>query len=807
MNCKNCPLYGRPRVPPEGDLQTCKYVLIGEAPGADEARKGRPFVGKTGRVLDGLLQARGIAREDCYFTNAVKCHPPRNKLPQEAIGFCRPIIAEELLQVPSTTPWLLMGRTARDSLLKGRFKSGVLATRGWHDFYGRDVLVTCHPAYVGYNPGNAPLFLTDLARLKRGKQPELSPQYLVIDTLEKLRTLIQVVRKYKRVSFDLETDATSYLHRILCIGIGVGKGKTFMIPDSLIYADGMVTDPEYLHCQEPNPAAMVLLEELFALPGVWVGHNAKFDLRFLKGQLGLESPHCDFDTIVAHYTLDERRGTHGLKILAGEYLDVPDYEAALGKKPDLYSRISRDVLYPYCAMDVEVTLRLSHIFEKELRRQGLYDRPFQFPMMTTYPMLLAMELAGIQIDWKEFERIDEEELEPEINRLKEELRKTIGKPNFNPLSSQQVNNVLYDELQFPIIEVRTRAAGKRIKARSSQVAVLDGWEKMWKRGRLKVTPEAWAWTLQLKEYRHLMKMRGSYVRKWVAHRHPDDRIHPNYQIFGTVTGRLSVVDPPVQTIPSKIRDKWSLMVANAHISKPGWKLVYADYSQGELRVAAALSEDEFMIQSLQSGKDYHAEVARAGWGDAFTHDDRQHAKRLTFGWLFGGNVYEIALKALQFEGDVAKHFAEKWDRIFHVFIGWRDKQGEKMVKYGFVKSVFGRRRRYPMLTRENVGKAKRVAINSPIQSALSDLNQLSALEMHYKYRDTDYARVILLIHDSIVMEVQDGHVEGVARTLEDTMRRVAAVSFPTVPFTADVKVGTRLADLIPLKKWLSKTTV
>jgi len=447
-------------------------------------------------------------------------------------------------------------------------------------------------------------------------------------------------------------------------------------------------------------------------------------------------------------------------------------------------------------MDTELTLRFAYTFEKELRQKGLYGRPYLFPMMAAVPMLLEAELYGAGIDWKEMERIDTEEIGPELQRVAAELRRISGNPLLNPLSSVKVNDVLYDQFKFPIIEVRTRAAGKRIKARSSQKAVMDGWRQMWEEGRLNVSEEAWQFAEQLGYYRHVRKMRGSYARKWPNFKGLDNRVHTSYHLRGTVTGRLASSDPPMQTVPSKEKDKWGTLIANAHIPAKGWSFVYADYSQAELMVAACLSGDEFMLQSFQKeDADYHNEVALAAYGPNFTRDDRQACKRITFGWLFGGNVKEIAMKALQFQGPVAERFAHEWDDLFGTLVIWRKKQGELMLKQGYVESIFGRRRRYYLLTDRNYGKAQRVAINSPIQSAVSDLNLISATKLYHIYKDAWYAYVILLIHDSLILEVKDEYVPEVSKVMQETMLATAAEYFPQVPFRADTKIGKHLGDL------------
>jgi len=823
MTCENCPYKGRPRVGSEGDPAACKYVLVGEAPAYDEVRQGRPFAGKTGRLLDAFLKRIGIERSDCYITNALKCQLPRNKEGvDEALSHCRGIFLEELARVNTGASVALMGAHARNVLYPNEYKQGILVSRGWRKYGERDIYVMAHPAFYMYNPEEAPMLLKDLRRIKRGRLPPISTAVCVLEA-EKLEEFLaslhrRPVSKRDFVAYDLETDQVDFMRdRILCMSISPEVGTAYIIPDSLLYQDGhewvttgksrqwwerFLSDPRYLNGSylRPNFATVATLREIFAVPGYrWAAHNSKFDMRFLR-HLGVENVRCDLDTIVAHYALDERKGGHSLKAVTDDYFDVGDYEVDLfnyiTKKSARYSAVPRRVLYQYNAMDTELTLRLAYALEAELKEQDLWKKPFLFPMMAAIPMLLDAELAGVLIDWEGLERIDKEEIEPELQKVAKELRDISGHPDLNPLSSKRVIGILYDEMGFPVINVRTRAAGKRIHKRSSQIAVLDGWAKMQRQGTLPVSDKAWQFAERLRHYRHLRKMRGSYIRKWKNYRGTDDRVHTSFLLRGTVTGRLASKDPPMQTIPSKkVTDRWGPLVANVHIPQPGWKFIYADYSQAELRALACLSGDKFMLQTFRDGKDYHSEVAVAAYGPDFTRDERQHCKRLTFGWAFGGNVKELALDALQFEGPVAERFAHEWDLLFEDAVKWRESQGDLMQKQGYVESVFGRRRRYVLLTPDNVGKARRVAINAPIQSVISDLTLISAVRLHAKYRHTDYARVILLIHDSATMEVRDDKVEEVRKVMKQVMMDTAAEIFPQIPFVADTKVGVRLGDL------------
>lgn len=835
MDCRNCPFKGRPKVRSEGNPDTCKYVLIGEAPAHDEIRLGRPFVGQTGRLLMAFMARAGIAREDCYICNALLCQLPKNKKGlAKAIRNCRPRLMEELDAINTGATIAVMGGIAKDSIFPG-MKGGILKARGWKWWTrragvgavwgrgpGRNVYLMVHPAFYLYNPNEAPMLVKDLMRLKRGRQVAPEVDYHVLYTKHQLRAFVNDMHRVpiedrNFIAFDLECDQVDHQRdRILSMSMSIRPGDAYIIPDSLLYRDGkefittkwskkkwaaFLKDPRYLTARylKPDISTVMMIREMFALKGYrWVAHNCKFDMRFLR-QYGVFNVHTEFDTIVAHYTLDERRGGHGLKALADDYYDTGDYEHGLynyiPKKSGRYSKIPRDVLYGYNAMDTEVTLLLAYDLERELIKKDLYETPFMYPMMSAIPMLFEAEWVGVQIDWDELARIDKDVIMPELVIVAQEMRDICGNPNLNPLSSVRVNDIMYDQFKFPIISVRTRAAGKKIRARSSQAAVMDGWKQMWEDGKLHVTEQAWRFCERLRHYRHVRKMQGSYVRKWLAHRGLNDRVHTSYWLRGTVTGRLASKDPPLQTIPSKVQDKWGPLIANAHIARPGWKLVYADYSQAELMAIACEANDTFMLNAFLSGEDYHDVVSIAAYGENFTRDERQASKRLTFGWAYGGNVKEIATDALQFTQAVADRFAKEWNERFKGVIAWRKVMQAHMRKHGYVESIFGRRRRFILLSRANLGKAMRIAVNAPIQSAISDLNLVSAIRLYNIYKDTDYAVVIMLIHDSLVMEAREDKAPEVAATMTRVMLEVAAEYFTQIPFRADAKIGDRLGQL------------
>ena len=868
-NCESCPYRNQKRkIVSVGNPNTCRYVLISEAPGRDDMRTGKPFQGEQGRLLSAFfaLEHWDIHNtDDFYLMYAMSCMVTNKSRASTAVLCCRNRVRQELEDIVTVNPTVtiaVLGKNTRDSLFPG-ITTGILGSRGWQKYRGKDVFVTVHPSYYLYNPDQAPMLVKDVNRICRGKLPQIGPfviedvpyepsdsQYpkwpvietksleqlwlqprgtfdneyfaVPLDTHDKLEAFISALELKPRsergfIAYDLETDQVDFMRdRILCMSLSLNEGTAWIIPDSLLYKDGrnfvttnwdkkkwikFMKDDRYKTASwlKPDPITVGLLKCLWALNGYsFAAHNSKFDMRFLYNH-GVTNVRTDYDTIVAHYTLDERMGGHALKPLSDDYFDVGDYESELfdyiTKKSAHYSRIPRSVLYKYNAMDTECTLRLAKATKEELIEDGLYHKPFLFPMMEALPMLFRAEILGVNINWDEVHRIEYEELGPAIEEIKEELRDISGYPDLNPLSSKRVNDILYDDLNMPIVEARTRAGGHKVTGRSSQRAIMDLWADMWEKGELDVDEEAWLFVEKLREYRHLRKLMGSYIRKWQLYRGTDDHVHTSFLLRGTTTGRLSAKDPPVQTIPSKVTDHFGPLVANIHIPPPGYSFVYADFSQAELMAAAGLSNDRFMIRSFQNeNADYHDQVSQAAFGDS-SADHRVMSKRITFGWLFGGNVEEIATKALQVDSNIGKRFADEWEKRFAGFVAWRSAQRRKMLTEGYVESLTGRRRRQLLILDSNKGKAGRIAINSPIQSLVSDFNLIAATRLYQLYKDVDWADVILLIHDSLIMQVRDDKVEEVRKIMRETMLQVPKEYFPDIPFKADTKVAKRLGDI------------
>jgi DNA polymerase-1 len=228
-------------------------------------------------------------------------------------------------------------------------------------------------------------------------------------------------------------------------------------------------------------------------------------------------------------------------------------------------------------------------------------------------------------------------------------------------------------------------------------------------------------------------------------------------------------------------------------------MIYADYSQAELRIAADITKDMFMRAAVSKpGSDFHTEVAKAIYGPNFTKEQRNwYCKRAVFGWLYGGNVYEIARDALRFPEVEARRFADEWNANFKGAVKWRDEIAQEMYMNGEIVTAFGRHRRFWVITRDNKIEAMHAAQNAPMQASASDCTLTAMMLLHKKYKDDPRVYVMTTVHDSCLVACKDEPdlVKQVSDDVTAYMLYVASRFFPSVPHQADTKIGDRWGTL------------
>lgn len=777
-NCDACPFKFRPMVPGEYTSEA-KYTIVGESPGYDEVKQGRAFVGPSGRLLWAVGAELGMPRELCNVTNAVLCQPNTGEEKEEQLGAaakcCEPRLRAELAEVD--TPILLLGTTARESLFPKTENEeyNTVLNRWARDTRGRDVIATLHPAYVLREPDDAAMMFEGFEKYVK-HTPVTHPHYHieVVTTQERLVEVLGKAETSQRIVYDLETDQIDReYNKVLLMAITFDEepDTTYIIPAR--------------HPQAPIDLLRGnkdLFNNLFwSSTAEMTAHNGKFDAVFLRVQYG-HNARCDFDTMVAHFCLDENT-KHGLKELGARFLDLPDWEIGLKdyltKKSDLYSKIKWSVLAKYAGMDTVACLALSYMFEHLLKEDNLYDQPFMTFKMAEVKLFIDIESTGLQLDFEHLLKT-QDIMEHDLDVLKNEF---VGLSNGlvqNPNSPQQVAHYLWDVLKLE------QPKGRKIKPRSTDKEVLD---------KLKSDHP---FVVGLKKYRKIAKMKSSFIDNLIDASNEENIVRPDANTIGAETHRISVKTPAVQTMP-RVGDTKSPLtiytstVRASFIPRPGMLMFADDYSQAELRIAAAVSRDPFLLGVFRDGRDLHSEVAIAMFGPAFTKEQRMLCKMFNFSYLYGGNEHSFAEDA-QIPLDIAIDFVHQYNQVMPGLKAWKDAQEEQMMSCGFVRYRTGAKRRYPFIQNSNRDDARKASYNSPVQGSASHMTSLSgwrALPTVKKYG----GNVLLLVHDSIIGEVPAENAVYVAKEVKHIMEQTASEFFPEVTWKADAEIGERWSQL------------
>lgn len=766
--CEGCPLRGRPSLLKYFRAQELKYhelVIVGEAPGRTEIVQQKPFVGMSGKILRQTLAGLGI--KDAYITNVVLCNPPKNATPDDVtISHCYSRLMHEVTTI-RPKGLLLLGATALRTFFPEKIKIG--KSRGFlTEFQGIPTIATFHPAYLLRHPDGFTDFVNDIKKLQRciaTANPEVEVLYkppeipvTILKNPEEVSRTLPVLRKNKVASLDLETMGFNYITDkiwTLMFYTQPASGE----PGKRAFA---VVDPE-----SSSPELKSALKEVLEAPGVtWVGHNSKFDSKFLFYRLGVRWNYA-VDTLLLHYALDERLTGHGLKSLAAQYFNAPDYSSEMKHYMDegLLDKVPLSKTLRYQALDCYYTWALFRVMWEEaleddvLRVHNNLLVPFSHSVET-------IELNGFHVDHEYLERlvgISEQQTKEDLETLVHFAAQN-GFSKFNPRSPKQVKDILF-------------AAGINVK--STNAHILD---------KLAASSE---FVRLLLKYRHQEKLISTYIVPLLEKSAADGRVHTEFLLHGTKTGRLASRNPNLQNIPSDVGP----VIKKAFISTDSQHLlVNVDFSQLELRVAAWYSKDQKLLQAYRDGADIHRVVASEIYGkppDQITKLERKAAKYIDFGIIYGRGPQSIAEQLNTSVVDASKLLANFLSSFPELKL-WTLKQQQKALSDGFVASPLGRKRRFPLVLPTNVGKIRRQAVNAPIQSLASDITQYALSKVQKLF---PFVKVVSTVHDSIMFEVpvdMKQALEEVHRVIETAPNDIIEYR---VPFTASLEVGTRWGQL------------
>ena len=477
------------------------------------------------------------------------------------------------------------------------------------------------------------------------------------------------------------------------------------------------------------------------------GHNIKDLMRALLDE-GLPTDGFVFDTALAAYLLDATAGSYDLPRLAQTYLgeELPDVQSVWALQPVLHEKMDAQAMLPLYT-DVELPL---------------------------CPVLARMEQAGFLVDRKALYDFGER-LTSSIEQLQQSIWALAGEP-FNIQSPKQLGSVLFERLMLP--------AGKKTKTGwSTNAAVLD---KL--RGKHPIVE-------QILDYRTLTKLKSTYADGLLKEISADGRIHTNFQMTVTATGRLSSTEPNLQNIP--VRRELGAQIRKMFVASPGKVLVDADYSQIELRLLAHIANDETMIAAFRSGEDIHAVTASQVFGVPLaevTPLQRSHAKAVNFGIVYGISAFSLAQDIGVFQNE-AKAYMDSYFAKYHGVRDYMTRVVEQAKADGYVTTLFGRRRDLPELKSSNFNLrsfGERVALNMPIQGTAADIIKAAMVRVDARMRAEHLqARLLLQVHDELIVECPAEEAETVKAILIEEMEHVVDYR---VPLLVDAKIGASWAE-------------
>ncbi len=505
------------------------------------------------------------------------------------------------------------------------------------------------------------------------------------------------------------------------------------------------------------------------------GHHLKYDGEIFRLH-GLQLKPFSFDTMIASYLMNPGTRQHSLDALAfsefgHEMMPIEALIGPKGKKQVTMADVPLEKVAWYASEDADFTWRLAEKFKPEIEQAGFTGlmRTLELPLI---PVLMDMELTGVKID-TDFLAEMSKQAKAKLRKIEEKIYALAG-TKFNISSPLQLKEILFEKLQ-----IETRGIS-RTKTGLSTAA--DQLEKM---------KDAHPIIPLIGQYRELSKLISTYLDALPELVHPKTgRVHTSYNQTVAATGRLSSTDPNLQNIP--IRTELGAKIRHAFIADRGNRLVSADYSQIELRIIASMAKDQAMMDSFRNGEDIHVRTA-ANINEVplerVTKQMRRAAKAVNFGIIYGLGYVGLA----QGEGisrEEAKAFIEKYFQIHKNIKTWIENTKKLAHQNGFVETLFGRKRYFPEINSSNgmlVASAERQAINAPIQGTAADLMKLAMIHVHDKLPSVSpQAKLLLQVHDELIVEAPKDEAEKVARFLKETMEMVYTLN---VPIAVDVGIG------------------
>ncbi|KRV66596.1 DNA polymerase I [Pseudomonas citronellolis] len=576
---------------------------------------------------------------------------------------------------------------------------------------------------------------------------------------------LQKLQVAELIAFDTETTSIDAQQaQVVGVSFAVEPGEAAYVP----LAHSYMGVPQQLDRDAVLKALKPLLEDPNKAK---VGQHAKYDINVLaNASTPIEVRGVAYDTMLESYVLNSTATRHDMDSLALKYLGHSTIRfediAGKGAKQLTFDQIALEQAGPYAAEDADVTLRLHQALWEKLQAIPSLAKVLTDIEMPLVPVLARIERNGALVD-ANLLGLQSRELGEKMVELERKSFELAGQ-EFNLGSPKQLGAILYEKLGLPVLA--KTATGQPSTAEN---VLADLAEQDYELPKV------------IMQYRSLSKLKSTYTDKLPEQINPrTGRIHTSYHQAVAATGRLSSTDPNLQNIP--IRTAEGRRIRQAFVAPAGCRLLSADYSQIELRIMAHLAQDEGLLDAFRHDRDVHRATAAEVFGlplDEVTPEQRRRAKAINFGLIYGMSAFGLA-KQIGVERKEAQAYIDRYFARYPGVLAYMERTRAQAAEQGYVETLYGRRLYLPEIGSKNAAMrkaAERTAINAPMQGTAADIMKLAmvAVDDWLQASGID-ARVILQVHDELVLEVREDLVEEVAAKLRDLMGKAAQLAVPLI---------------------------
>jgi DNA polymerase-1 len=576
---------------------------------------------------------------------------------------------------------------------------------------------------------------------------------------------LQKLQAAELIAFDTETTSIDAQQaQVVGVSFAVEPGEAAYVP----LAHSYMGVPQQLDRDAVLKALKPLLEDPNKAK---VGQHAKYDINVLaNASTPIEVRGVAFDTMLESYVLNSTATRHDMDSLALKYLGHSTIRfediAGKGAKQLTFDQIALEQAGPYAAEDADVTLRLHQTLWARLQATPSLAKVLKDIEMPLVPVLARIERNGALVDAKLLGQ-QSLELGERLVALERQAYELAGQ-EFNLGSPKQLGAILYDKLGLPVLSKTATGQPSTAENVLAELAEQDH-----------------ALPKLLMEYRSLSKLKSTYTDKLPEQINPrTGRIHTSYHQAVAATGRLSSTDPNLQNIP--IRTAEGRRIRQAFVAPAGYKLMSADYSQIELRIMAHLAKDEGLLDAFRHDRDVHRATAAEVFGvplEQVSSDQRRSAKAINFGLIYGMSAFGLA-KQIGVDRKQAQAYIDTYFARYPGVLAYMERTREQATQQGYVETLFGRRLYLPDIHAKNPALrkgAERTAINAPMQGTAADIMKraMIAVDQWLPQSGLD-AKVILQVHDELVLEIREDQVEALRAGLLPLMSGAAELDVPLV---------------------------